>query len=96
MGWSDNDGTVDAEVYLQVEPKFYGTVRGEPLVREAKVVGFTLSRPKKPRSGTVTMKMTLRLPKAAFLPLRPEAVVVVPENMITANMPIEVEATSPE
>jgi hypothetical protein len=96
MGWSDNEGTVDAEVYLQVEPKFYGSMGGEPLVREAKVVGYTLTRPRRPRSGTVTMKMTLRLPKAAFLPLRPEAVVVVPADMVVANLPVEVEATSPE
>lgn len=42
-------------------------------------------------SGTVEVKFTVETPKAAFVPLRPEAVVIVPESMTTPH-PVEVKA----
>lgn len=84
---------VDAPVYLQIEPDFF-TFRPTDTteaVRGARVVGMTQKRPQQPRSGVVIVKVVLRLPKAAFVPLRPEAVVVIPESM-TTPVPIEVEA----
>lgn len=89
--------TVKATVYLQVQPEFSRLVhlRDTPAsVRDAKIVGYTQNRAKKPRSGVVEVKIAIEIPKAAFLPLRPEAVVVIPETMTTPH-PIEVVAEDP-
>jgi hypothetical protein len=85
--------TVRATVYLQVAPEISSYYqRDDPNgIRGAKVVGSTQKRSSKPQSGTVEVKLTVELPKAAFLPLRPEAIVVVPESLTTPH-PIEVEA----
>lgn len=85
--------TVRATVYLQVAPEINQWASEDSLYRisGAKVVNSTQSRAKKPQPGTVEVKLTVEIPKAAFLPLRPEAVVVVPESMTTPH-PIEVEA----
>jgi hypothetical protein len=85
--------TVKATVYLQVEPErtpYYDAddVRG---IRGAKVVNATQKRSARPKGGTVEVKIAIELPKAAFLPLRPEATVVVPESL-TAPHPVEVVA----
>ena len=89
-------GHVDATFYAQIEPEFssYVSREGDRAVLGAKVVGLTQKRPERPRSGVVVTKLTVRIPKAAFLPLRPEAIVVIPEDM-TAPYPIEVEAGDP-
>lgn len=82
---------VDATFYAQIQPEF--TYSGEH-VRSAKVVNFTQKKPDRPKGGTVLVKLTIRVPEAAFLPLRPEAIVVIPEDMSIAQ-PIEVEAVDP-
>ena len=87
-------GTVRATVFLQVAPE-YATWLNEShpnYINGAKVVNATQSRSKKPRGGTVEVKLTVEIPKAAFLPLRPEAIVVVPESL-TSPHPIAVEAS---
>lgn len=76
-----------------MEPEFTRSF-GEDRVKRAKVVGLTQKRPESPRRGTVTVKLTLRIPESAFLPLRPEAIVVIPDEMTQAN-PIEVIAQEP-
>lgn len=83
----------DATFYVQIEPDFssYDPER----VISAKAVAITQQKPRSPRPGTVTCKLTVRVPDAAFLPLRPEAVIVVPEDMVAANQPVEVEAGDP-
>jgi hypothetical protein len=86
---------VDATFYAQVEP-IWGwarTAADRPLTG-AKAVHITQKRPERQRGGTVLVKLTIRVPRAAFLPLRPEAVVVVPEDM-TLTQPIEVLAGDP-
>jgi hypothetical protein len=90
-------GYVDAPVFLQVEPDFfsYRPADTADAVRGARVVGMTQKRPQQPRPGVVIVKVMLRLPKAAFIPLRPEAVVVIPESL-TTPIPVEVEATDPD
>ncbi len=88
---------VDATFYAQVDPEWGGLVdseTGQRRVWGAKVVNATQKRPTKPRAGTVLVKLTLRVPKAAFLPLAPAAVVVIPEDM-TVVAPLEVEAEDP-
>jgi hypothetical protein len=86
-----DDGSVAATVYLQVRPVFsyYGDN-----VCGARVVNSTQSKPSVPKGGTVTVKLTLHIPRRAFLPLVPEAVVVVPEELTAAHR-IEVVAEDP-
>lgn len=93
---SRSTGHVEATFYAQVEPEWGRTWAGEdeaPL-RSAKVVRTTQQRPKRPQSGTVLLKLTVRVPAGAFYPLRPEAVVVIPESL-TELGPIEVVAGDP-
>lgn len=88
--------TVDATFYAQVEPEWrtWGyQPNGDPVLTGAKVVTITQQRPKKPKPGTVMVKLTLRLPANAFLPLRPEAIVVVPETLTETT--VEVLADDP-
>lgn len=77
---------VPATLYLQVEPVWnYSALVG------AKAVRLSQNKPGRPLGGSVTVKMTVHVPRGAFLPLRPEAVVVIPENMAYTE-PIHVEA----
>ena len=84
--------TVRATVYLQVQPEYSrydrDTVDG---VRGAKIVGYTQRRSQSPKPGTLEVKISVEIPKGAFLPLRPEAIVVIPERLTTPH-PVEVEA----
>lgn len=86
----------DATFYVQIEPEWSHWVdsSGDRQVRGIKAVGITQKRPDRPRSGVIVAKLTVRVPDAAFLPLRPEAIVVVPADMV-ATSPIEVEAGDP-
>lgn len=79
----------DATFYVQLDPSLYGG--DNPRVREIRAVALTQKRPAKQRAGTVLVKLTVRVPDAAFLPLRPEAIIIVPETM-TSLAPIQVEA----
>ena len=98
---STRDGKpVDATFYAQVEPIERGYVLRDdedrlPDVVGAKVVRVTQSRPGAPVPGTVLVKLTVRVPVAAFAPLRPAAVVVIPDDM-TVAAPIEVVAGDPD
>lgn len=89
-------GHVDADFYAQVEPEWgnYRNSEGLRSLRGAKVVTITQKRPQKQRGGTVLVKLTIRVPNAAFMPLRPEAIVVIPEDM-TVTEPVEVIAGDP-
>lgn len=83
----------DATFYVQIEPEWsrWTDSEGERPLRGIKAVAITQNKPNRPRSGVVVAKLTVRVPDAAFLPLRPEAIVVVPEDMVAAS-PIEVTA----
>lgn len=87
---------VDATFYAQVEPEWQNYVKpdGTRNLWGAKVVNITQKRPNRPKGGTVLVKLTIRVPEAAFQPLRPEAVVVIPEDM-TVVEPLEVFAGDP-
>lgn len=91
-----NNEMVDATFYVQIEPEWsrYPLQRtGEKEVYRAKMARATITRVT-PKAGTVNVKLTVRLPKAAFQPLRPEAVIEIPMEMIHAS-PIEVVAEEP-
>jgi len=93
----NNPDAVRATVYLQVEPQYtwYAKQRREfdqpGSIEGAKVISSTMNRSQKPKPGTVEVKVTVEIPKGAFLPLRPEAIVVIPENLTNPH-PVEVEA----
>lgn len=87
---------VDVEVYLVAEPtwrdrRYWKDDQGRPVLEGAKVVKATQGRPSVSKDGVVT-KLTLRFPASAFLPLQPEAIVVIaPGDAET----IQVEAHDP-
>lgn len=92
-----NPKTVTATAYLQVEPEWSGYMpdRDDPSdVRGAKVVTATQKRSPKPRPGTVEVKVTIEIPRAAFVALHPEATIVIPESF-TIPHPVVVEAVNP-
>lgn len=82
-----------ATFYVQIEPEFRRSYYGDDnlVVTSIKAVGITQKRPTKQKPGTVLTKLTLQIPDAAFLPLRPEAIVVIPDSMTTFE-PVVVEA----
>lgn len=91
--------SVDVPVYLLVEPTWGDRRRSwerddqdRPILLGAKVTKATQGRPTVPRDGGVVMRLTLRVPAGAFLPLQPEAVVVVSMNDLETVM---VEAVDP-
>lgn len=92
-----NNDAVRATVYLQVQPEYTWRAKQRrefdkpDSLEGAKVIGSTQNKSQKPKPGTVEVKITIEIPKGAFLPLRPEAIVVVPESM-TQPHPVEVEA----
>jgi hypothetical protein len=83
----------DATFYVQLQPSFY-RIGENAQVREIRAIAITQKQPSPQRAGTVLVKLIVRVPDGAFLPLRPEAVVVVPEEM-TVTAPIEVQAEDP-
>lgn len=87
---------VDVPMYLQIEPEWarYATRNDPNEVARAKAVGLTQTPPGKPRPGSVIVKLTVRLPRAVFVALQPEAVVVIPATMVQ-GVPVVVEATDP-
>lgn len=81
----------DATVYLQIEPEWYH-IGARATLTGAKPVRMTRTKPSRPVGGTVLVKLILRIPDAAFLPLQPEAVVVLPDD---AFQMVQVEAQPP-
>jgi hypothetical protein len=85
----------DTTVYLQIEPRFWQWGNSDdPTVSSINAVRMTQKRPRSQKPGTAMVKLTIRIPDRAFLPLRPEAVVVIPEDLVTIEA-ITVEAGDP-
>ena len=85
--------THDATFYVQVEPTFWRWA-SDPQVASISAVRMTQKRPRVQRPGTAMVKLTVRIPDAAFLPLRPEAVIEIPMDLVTIE-PLHVEAGDP-
>lgn len=60
-------------------------------VESVRVVAARSRRPEKLARDQIAVKVTVQIPASAFDPLRPTALVVVPESLIH-RAPIEVEA----
>ncbi|WP_065961235.1 hypothetical protein [Curtobacterium sp. UCD-KPL2560] len=93
------DKTVKATAFLQIEPEWPSYLgagdRDNPAsVRGAKVVAVTQRRSPKPRAGVLEVAVTVEIPASAFVPLRPEATIVIPADLTIAH-PVVVEATDP-
>lgn len=89
---------VDATMYVQLSPEWdrWGgrDASGNAILEKAKLANATIKKPEAQKPGTVLLKLTVRVPAGAFLPLSPQAVVVIPDGM-TVTEPIEVEAGDP-
>lgn len=80
--------TRTATAYLQIEGKDPGPNYDSG--RRAIIRSVHNKRPQTVRSGCIVVKVQLQIPTAAWLPISPEAVVVVPESLV--QHPVEVEA----
>lgn len=86
-----------ATFYVQLEPVFgFGTdpATGERYIRGAKAVAITQSRPTRPKAGTIAVRLEVLVPQSLFLPLRPAAVIALPEDLGVLSTPVEVTAVS--
>lgn len=63
--------TVQAEAWLQVEPKFgpSWSARKDQRVQGAKIARMTSQRPTKPVGGTVLVRVLLDVPASVFEPI---------------------------
>lgn len=77
------DGYREAICYLQIEARGSGPYGGRhPGPYQATATRLTVDKPSKPIPGAVVVKVRIQVPKAAFEPLQPEAVVRVPEDLV--------------
>ncbi len=77
------NGFAEGDAYLQVR-------QDDRYPYKLKVVKSTQRQPEVVEAGCVVVKIKLRVPRAAFSPLQPEAVVTVPESLV--QHPVDVEA----
>ena len=72
---------VDVDFYVVVEPewknrRWSSDAQDRPILEGAKATKITQGKPNVTKGGVVT-KLTLRFPASSFLPLQPEAIVVI-------------------
>lgn len=82
----------EVPVYLQITRPRYGYSYGGRWI-SAVARRLTVQRPEQPLPGAVVVKLTLRIPDEAFEPLRPQAVIDIPADLI--QRPVQVEANDP-
>lgn len=58
-------------------------------VSGCKIAGIKQKRPTSLPNGSVAVAVTIEIPKAAFEPLRPAALIVVPEELIQHEVTVE-------
>lgn len=88
--------TVRATAYLTIQAVRYRYGRPDPetgmlKITGAKVVKSTQSRPERLERDQIAVKVTVEIPEAAFDPISPAAVIVVPTDLALRG-PIDVEA----
>ncbi|MCV7205278.1 hypothetical protein H7J71_25050 [Mycolicibacterium peregrinum] len=82
---------VEATGYLTVEGE--RSRYGAKHVTRAKLARLTQGKPAVLSADQVAVKVTIRIPAKAFDALQPEAVIIVPEELV--QHPVEVEAVEP-
>lgn len=80
---------LEADAYLQVEAGFFHGGYG----MQARVQKVTQKVPGVVLPGCIVVKVRIRVPREAWQPIKPEAVIDVPMALI--QRPIEVEAVDP-
>lgn len=94
-GGAVNRQSHSATFYIQLEPSYGWGIdprTGEKRIVGAKAVGLTQQRPGKPKPGTIAVKLEVEVPEAFFLPLRPAAVIALPEDLGVLSTPVQVQA----
>lgn len=83
--------STETTVYLTLTPKWsrYRDREGNPHLRGMTVANMTKTRPKQAKGPVV--KLTLRVPEAAFKPLAPTVVIDVPESALDYEPTVTVE-----
>lgn len=81
----------ETTVYLQLEPQWgrWTNRDGDRVLAGMKVAGMTQRRPDRAKGPVV--RLTLRVPDAAFLPLRPTVVIDVPDEALDFEPVVTVE-----
>lgn len=79
---------VETTAYLQVRRD-----EQRPWLGRGTVARVTTKRPDPPLPGVVVVKVILLIPRVAFEPLTPEAVIEVPLDLV--QRPVEIEAVEP-
>lgn len=89
-----NAQTATTHLILEARRSPYGRNNPETGLKPilaVRVVGSRAGRPERLTRDQIAVKVTVEIPESAFEPLRPTALVVVPESLIH-RAPIEVEA----
>ena len=93
--------TVRATAYLVIEGKRNQYLRADqetglrPLEDAARVAEMRVNRPRVLKRDQIAVKVTVEIPKAAFDPIAPAALIVVPDDLVIHG-PIEVQAEAPD
>lgn len=87
------NGYREAVAYLQIQGRPPGN-ESDWSQNQATAVRLTTTKPTRPISGAVVVKVRIQIPKTAFEPLQPEAIIQVPEDLV--QRPILVDAQDPE
>lgn len=93
-----DDGKRVVEFYLTLEPRFssYANRSGERALNDVVATKLTQKRPERSqRSGSVVLKLAVRVPESIFQPLAPQVIIDIPESAAQV-VPIEVVAEHPE
>lgn len=77
--------TLRADTHLTLTPNYF--YDGEP--RSFRITRATKKPPAALNEGEVVVKITLEVPKGAFLPLTPSTVIHIPEDMIQHDVVVE-------
>lgn len=78
----------NATFYLQVEPEWgpYLNSDGSYNLVGAKALRITQKQPDPPKGGTVVVKLTVKVPSSALLPLRPAPVEIAADQATTVEV----------
>lgn len=86
--------TVEATGYLIVEGR-RSRYSGATLYDQGRVAALRTKKPAQLLTDQVAVKVTVRVPKAAFEPLTPEAVIEVPEELVQHRVEVVAEPQDP-
>lgn len=86
------DGYREAVCYIQIVDRAPGPGVAYDWGTKATAVRMTTEKPRKPLPGTVVVKVRIQVPKAAFGPYEPEAIIQVPESLVQPVLAVAEES----